>query len=199
MGLVIEQRADTLNQVGAAIVQFGMMPVEIQNESDQKRFSCLQEAFTRGFDQMDALRDGSLMYLEIRVGGVEGKVYRVGRSYVANMLDYAQMLNVKRNDVSEKLQRQGEEIKEIMVHRGTYRKGIPDYTMKSPDRFDIECIQAQMEGARSAYDLRVDDHRVKVFLDRALDGDTFRSPSVSERLRSSHVLFQNGNGNGNGS
>lgn len=194
MGLVIEQRVDTLDQVAAAIVQFETMPAWIRDETGQQRFSCLQQAFAHGFDQMDALRDGSQIYLEIRVGGVDGSVFRVGRSYIANMFDYAQMLNAKRNDITDKVKQQ-EGQRGIMVHSGIYKNGFPEYEKVPPDRFDAACIQAQMEGARSAYDSRVDDHRVKVFLDRALDGDTFRETPLKDSLQHTVFIF-NGGDNG---
>lgn len=191
MVMVLTERAHTLTDVGLVIAQYEAMPIWIRDESDEQRSMCLQEAFVRGLEQVKAKKMGVQFWLEIRVGGVGGSVYQVGRSYVANMLDYAQMLISKRNDITEKVERQDGH-RGIMVHSGTYRNGFPEYTTVLPDRFDIECIQAQMEGARSAYDPRVDDPQVNVILNRALNGDTFRKTPLRDKLQQTIFAFNGG-------
>lgn len=193
---VVTERARSLTDLGLAIAQYEAMPDWIRDEPGEQRALCLQEAFVRGLEQMKAKQMGKQFWLEIRVGGVVGRVYRVGRSYVANMFDYAQLLIAKRNNITEVVEQQDGH-RRIMVHSGTYRNGSPEYVTVLPDwfGFDIECIEAQMEGARSAYDRRVDDSRVKVFLDRALDGETFRKTPLKDKQHQA-IFSLNGDNNG---
>lgn len=157
----------SLRRVGEVIEAESFMPDWIEEESEDERRYCLVESFTLGRQQMKKLQVFlKTAILEVRVGGVEGEIYPIGRQMLYHTLDLAQTLVAKQVLIEERLEKEGRVEVEI---------GDKKYLLK-PDPFDLECLRAQIVGARSAFKSDVDDYRIIEFLDGALEGRSFRKP-----------------------
>lgn len=148
-----------------------------------------QLTFDLGNLQMDKLCAGlGPIWLEIWVGGLTGKIQRVGRSMEYNGFSLAQMLVAKRNDLNRKLAGGGF----VEVHSQNYPGGLPRYMYVAPDRIDPLLLESQMAGALSVCGPNFGDYRARIILEKALKGEMFVKPKKPMR----YDFPINGNGNG---
>lgn len=132
-----------------------------------------QRAFELGRSQMERLQNGrGPIWLEIWLGGAEGRVYRVSRSMEFNSFSLVQMLVAKRNDFHRKLSVGGQ----VEVHDLSKSGGLPRYSYVTPDALDPILLEAQMAGALAGFDSQIGDYRARVVLEKALRGETFAKP-----------------------
>lgn len=146
-----------------------------------------QTTFELGRAQMQRLQAGEgPIWLEMWVGGVEGGVYRVGRSMEFHTFSLVQMLVARRNGLRDKLITGTQ----VEVHDPGKPEGLPRYNYIKPDALDPILLEAQMAGALVGLDPQIGDCRARVVLEKALRGETFTKPK--KQLGGSF----SGNGNG---
>ena len=139
-----------------------------------------------GASQMRVFMDGKgPIWLEIWVGGVAGRVHRVGRSMEYNSFSLAQMLVAKRNDLRRKLEEGGM----VEVHNPAKPNGLPMFEYVEPDILDVTILEEQMEGALNSLDGN-GDYIARLVLEKALRGETF----AKLEKHFSRSFSSNGNG-----